>query len=514
VGLGKRNIFRLFAAALPVLAFVAPQLTFGTALDEYVAAPDSNYTYHIESVDDSEPNYTCYVLDMTSQAWRSSTEVNRTLWQHWLYVVVPATVSSERAMLFISSGNNGDDPATYIFGLLSGIATYTNSVVSYLEQVPNQPLYFTDETHSRSEDAIIAYSWDKFLNGGDANWPAQLPMVKSAVRAMDTVQDFCASPQRGEITINDFVVSGASKRGWTTWLTAAVDSRAAAIVPMVIDLLNMERSFRHHHAAYGFWAPAVHDYEEMGIFGWFDTGEMDSLLEIVDPYEYSDRLTMPKYMVNSAGDDFFLPDSSWFYFDDLSGEKYLRYIPNTNHSLENSDALDSLVLFYQAILTAAPLPQFTWTLEDDGSIRLQTVDTPVQVNLWQATNPTARDFRLTTIGDAWTSTELTNQEGGVYVGQVPQPPAGWTAFFVELIYNSGQLYPYKFTTGVSVVPAYLPFACDFNFDGNVDLTDLEFLTSYWLQNEPASDISPPYGDSITNLPDFAEFANHWLDAKP
>ena len=47
-------------------------------------------------------------------------------------------------------------------------------------------------------------------------------------------------------------------------------------------------------------------------------------------------------MVNASGDQFFLPDSSQFYFDDLSGEKYLRYVPNASHSLEKTDALENL----------------------------------------------------------------------------------------------------------------------------------------------------------------------------
>ena len=41
---------------------------------------------------------------------------------------------------------------------------------------------------------------------------------------------------------------------------------------------------------------------------------------------------MPKLVLNSAGDQFFLPDSSQFYFDALPGPKKLRYTLNTDHS--------------------------------------------------------------------------------------------------------------------------------------------------------------------------------------
>jgi PhoPQ-activated pathogenicity-related protein len=111
-----------------------------------------------------------------------------------------------------------------------------------------QPLVFADEQKPRSEDEIIAYTWDKFLKGGDDQWPLRLPMTKAAVRALDTITSFCA---REGLTLDGFVVAGASKRGWTTWATAAVDRRVVAIVPMVIDMLNIVPSFKHHLAVYG-----------------------------------------------------------------------------------------------------------------------------------------------------------------------------------------------------------------------------------------------------------------------
>ena len=81
------------------------------------------------------------------------------------------------------------------------------------------------------------------------------------------------------------------------------------------------------------------------------------------------------------------------YFDDLKGVKYIRYVPNAEHSL-NGDAVQSILAFYQGVLKGSPLPKFSWKLETDGSIQVRAEDKPKQVNLWQATNPKARDFRL------------------------------------------------------------------------------------------------------------------------
>ena len=129
-------------------------------------------------------------------------------------------------------------------------------------------------------------------------------------------------------------------------------------------------------------------------------------------------------------------------------------MPNTDHSLEQEalDVLASLAVFHQAQLVGADLPDFSWTLQEDGSITVDTIDTPMEVNLWQATNPNARDFRYDTIGSAWTSSALTDLGDGTYIAEVLTPVEGWTAFFAELIFDSGLGAPYKFTTQVNVVP--------------------------------------------------------------
>lgn len=485
-----------------------PRAAGATALDDYVNAPDSNYGYYVVTTNHNT-GYTTYILNMTSQKWRDSNEVDRPIWHHWLIIIKPDTAVSNVSLLWINGGSNGGSVPASANDILVQLALSTNTVVSDLRMVPNEPLTFTDETGSRTEDGIIAYTFDKYLDSGDANWPLLLPMTKSAVRAMDTVTDCLSKIPEGAVDVNEFVVSGASKRGWTTWLTAAVDSRVIAIVPAVIDVLNMDVQMKHHYSAYGFYSNAVHDYVDMNVFQRFGTPQTDALLKIVDPYGYRDRLTMPKFLINATGDQFFLPDSSQFFFNNLTGEKHLRYIPNTDHSLNNS-AYDSLAVFYQSVLYGPSLPQFSWTV-DNNSITVQTLNTaPSQVRLWQARNPSARDFRLETIGAVWTSSALTetSQGSGQYVGAVNEPPAGWTAFFIEMIYT---VPPCKLTTQVAVVPSCLPFAYKFGFnnDRGIDLKDLAIMFDYWLGAEPSVDIAPVCGDGIVNFLDYSAFSKEW-----
>ncbi len=447
---------RILLALLIATILLSAQLSLATPLDDYVAAPDSNYHYNVLRTIKAAGCTTC-VIEMTSQSWRSDSEVDRPLWQHWLTIVKPDKVTSDIALLWITGGSNDRPAPTQPEQMLLAIAQQSSSVVAELRMVPNQPLNFPDGGRPRYEDAIIAYTFDKYVRTGDATWPLLLPMVKSAVRAMDTIQEYMGCVPEGT-HIEKFFVSGGSKRGWTTWLTAAVDKRVVAIAPVVIDVLNMDEQMKHHYAAYGFYSKAIEDYQDMNIFARLDTPEGQALIKFIDPYEYRDRYTMPKFLINSSGDQFFLCDSAQFYFHDLPGEKYLRYVPNTDHGLGGSDADKSLLAFYASILRGLPRPKFTWRIEKNRITVTTISGVPKEVNLWQATNEQGRDFRLQTIGKAWQSSPLEHAGSDSYVAKVLQPKKGWTAFFVELVYDSGLPVPYKFTTQVHVVPDTLPFA--------------------------------------------------------
>jgi PhoPQ-activated pathogenicity-related protein len=425
-----------------------------TALDRYVASPDTNYSWRLVKTVDG-PGYKTHVIDLISQKWRSSDEVSRPLWQHWLTIVQPDEVKSSTGMLFIGGGSNRTNPPSKSEDNLILVAASTGTVVAEIKNVPNEPLTFAGETKSRTEDSLIAYTWDKFLRTGDELWPARLPMTKAAVRAMDTITAFCSSEAGGKVTVDKFFVAGGSKRGWTTWTTAAVDNRVIAIAPIVIDMLNIVPSFIHHFEAYGFYAPAVGDYVREKIMDWNGTPEYRALMKIEEPFEYRQRLDLPKFIINATGDQFFLPDSSQFYFKELPGVKYLRYVPNAEHSLRGSDAWMTLLGAYTAIVKGSKLPEFSWTFEGPGVLRVKSKDKPEAVKLWQATNPKARDFRITTIKDAWTSADLKEESEGVYVAKVEKPAEGWTGYFVELTF--GTKAPVKFTTDVRVIPDVKPF---------------------------------------------------------
>ena len=453
------------AAMSGVMAGAPPQSTARakasatTALDRYVAAPDPNFSWKVAKPLPAD-GVTATLLDMTSQKWLTEAEVERPLWTHWITVVRPEKVTSDVALLFITGGSLDRQPPSAPSAWLVDAAKMTGTITAELRLVPNQPVVFKDdpEQKKRSEDDFIAYTWNKYLRTGDEKWPARLPMTKSAVRAMDAVTAFAASADGGGNKVTRFVVSGASKRGWTTWTTAAVDNRVIAIAPAVIDMLNVEPSFIHHYRAYGKWSDAVKDYEQQGIMDWMGTKEFRALMKIEEPYEYRERLTMPKYLVNASGDQFFLPDSSQFYFDDLKGEKHLRYVPNASHSLDKSDALENLVAFYAEIVGDKPRPQIKWSFEKDGSIKVVAKDRPDSVLMWQATNPDARNFRQDAIGNAYQSTPLGPSGPNTWVARVKPPAKGWTAFFIELTFANGGKYPFKETSGIRVLPDTLPFA--------------------------------------------------------
>jgi PhoPQ-activated pathogenicity-related protein len=448
------------AAAALALASAPASANPKNALDAYVARPDPAFSWKVVG-QVSGPGYHGAVLEMVSQTWLTAKEVDKPVWKHWLTVIVPEKVAHKTGFLFITGGDNTDKAPTKATERFAKMAVETSSVVSELDDVPSQPLRFTEDPKPRVEDEIIAYQQAKFLKSHDPLDLVRLPMVKSGTQAMTAVQQYLASDAGGKLNVDGFVVSGGSKRAWTTWLVGALDKRVVAIIPIVINTLNLEASRRHQWEAMGYFSPAIKDYVENGLVpGAIGSTGMAEIARIEDPLNYRDRpaMTMPKYVINAVGDQYFPPDNTRFSYHLLPQLKRLRMIPNSKHSTAGTDINESMTAFYEAVLNHTPIPDYSWMVRKDGAIVVRSATSPLAVRLWQGNDPKARDFRVDTIGDkAFTATLLTRRGDGTWVGKVAKPASGWTAYFVELVYPSGGAYPFKFTTEVSVIPDTLPY---------------------------------------------------------
>jgi len=396
-------------------------------LDSYIAAKDASYKWsRIAGRDDGPMPYA--ELRLVSQTWR------QIAWKHRLMILRPPnTRKATQALLLISGGSWRDGMETRPLSPTSGTlrtamaaATAVQMPVAVLEQVPFQPLY-----DGLTEDRLIAHTFDQYLNGGEDDWPLLLPMTKAAVRAMDAVQEFAA--KEWQLEIQKFVVTGASKRGWTTWLAGAADNRVVAIAPMVIDVLNMSAQMKHQLATYGAYSEQIADYTRLKIQDRMDTEAGRRLLSIVDPWSYRQRLKMPKLILLGTNDPYWTLDSLNLYYDSLVGEKYILYIPNAGHGLGDMQRILSDIAALSASAAGKlRLPKFTWEMQQrPGAAQLAAKSDlkPAGVVVWLADSPT-KDFRKA----RWRCEPLEAIDGR-YVRELKAPQRGRSAMFAEATYD-------------------------------------------------------------------------------
>ncbi len=412
--------------------FSLATLSVQAGLMEYVQRPDPNFMWEERGMETREDG-TIYDLYLVSQVWQGIT------WEHQLQVYLPNQIKYPDTMLLFNVGGEAseDDIA---FGLT--LAKLTSAPCAILYHIPNQPLF-----DGKKEDELIAYTFDKYIETGDEDWPLLFPMTKSLVKAMDALQAF--SKKRLTTPIEGFVVSGASKRGWTSWLTAVVDPRVKAIVPLVIDMLNLFEQMPHQLELWGTYSEEIDDYTRRGMQEQMETERGRYLFNMVDPYTYREQLTLPKLLVIGTNDRYWTLDAMNLYWDDLRGPKYVLYVPNSGHGLEDRQrATAGLTAFFRFIASGQPLPQLSWQyLNADGKLRLILKATPIpeKVQLWYTDAP-ARDFR----SSHWEATPLA-EENGTFTGEVAFSPEKYVALFGEFLYQIDG-FPCYFSTQVRLEP--------------------------------------------------------------
>jgi PhoPQ-activated pathogenicity-related protein len=391
----------------------------------YVSRDDGAFAWVREGKTETPLGATIHELRLTSQRWKGIT------WRHTLLVVQPSKVTSDVAVLVVSGGNTESRGDTQTRLIATTIAAQIQAIVAVLFAVPNQPLF-----DGLTEDNLIAHTFVKVLETGDKEWACLLPMTKSAVKAMDAIQQF-AEKELG-IKVNGFVVTGASKRGWTTWLTAVADpKRVKGIAPIVYDNLNIPAQMRHQREVFGGFSEQIREYEERGLLDLVvGNGKAQEIVQLVDPYFYRERLTMPKLIINGTNDRYWALDAANFYFYDLPGEKHILYVPNAGHGLEGGldRVLRTLTAFFNRVAGRIAFPKLQWQWKQEGNsmtLVIRSEPKPKEVLIWTAKAPT-KDFR-----DAKWSSQTINDADGEFNFTLNPPEQGFAAAFAELVYEIG-----------------------------------------------------------------------------
>ncbi len=415
-------------------------------LAKYVAQADDSFKWVKRREGDLQGGE--YVeLIVTSQTWRGI------VWKHSLFVFKPAEVpDASQALLLIAGGRwrpeleqpptEGDQKLPKEAMIVAALGNHLKTPVATIMHVPQQPIF-----DGLSEDAAISYTFEQYMKTGDDTWPLLLPMVKSAVRAMDATQAFAA--QEWKLDIKHFTVTGASKRGWTTWLTGAVDDRANAIAPMVIDTLNMNEQMKHQFASWGKYSEQIEDYTEKGLHDVFSTPRGKALTKIVDPYSYRELLDKPKLILNGTNDRYWALDALNLYWNDLPGEKHVLYVPNRGHDLDDLPrVVGTVAALHQSAAGRLKLPDLEWKHEDSGVDHLLTVTSdvpPKRVSAWVASSKTL-DFREA----VWSAEEM-GAADGKFQHTVKNGDGAYHAVFGEALYEfGGGSMPFYLSTNVRI----------------------------------------------------------------
>jgi PhoPQ-activated pathogenicity-related protein len=424
------------AVCFAALASTAPARA---DLADYVKKPDDAFSWKVKNKENVN-GVRVWEISLVSQKWHDI------VWDHELVVYLANDAKPGKTMMLFNTGGDKQNLRWQFIGL--EVARQSGAPVAVLYGVPKQPLF-----DDKKEDALIAETFVRYLKTKDDTWPLLFPMAKSVVKAMDALQAF--SKEEWKEPVKDFIISGGSKRGWTTWLTAASgDIRVKAIAPMVIDALSMVEQMKHQEETFGKPSEMIHDYVERGLVPLPDSDDARKLWRMVDPYTYRDKVTQPKLILLGNNDRYWATDALNLYWDGLKGPKWVCYVPNAGHDLQQqgkvagSRAIAALSAFTRHVVEDKPMPKLSWKYDDaDGKVRLTVEASPAPkgARLWVATAPT-RDFREA----KWEERKLTVDKDGSVVGEVAPPKEGCLAVYGDLDYEIGGV-KYNLCTQIRVV---------------------------------------------------------------
>jgi PhoPQ-activated pathogenicity-related protein len=409
-------------------------VTTNNELLEYVNAPDATYCWErLESRRVREG--TLHDIRILSQTWQGL------LWAHRFHLYLPDHVATPHwALLTIGSDGPREEGLTHLdFELGHSLGV----VCAHLYDIPNQPLF-----DGLREDELLAHTLTQYMDTDDVTWPLLFPMVKASVRAMDTTAAICSEedlpvPER-------FIVHGASKRGWASWLTAVADPRVRAIVPEVYDNLNLFAQMPHQVKVWETYSEMIDEYTEQRLQDKMRTPRGHQLALTVDPYTYRSQLTLPKLLIHGLNDRYWATDALNLYWDDLIGDKHVLYAPNQPHNIaDRTHVRTTQAAFLRAVIAGSSLPDVSVAFDERDEtleIVLRTGVAALEAHVWTAASAN-QDFRSAD----WQTWPLTATEDRQrFAGTVARPAKGYVAVVAECRFPHED-QPYLLSTQVRVL---------------------------------------------------------------
>ena len=332
----------------------------------FVARPDSSYAWKRSSVSGRA------ALDLTSQTWQGQK------WRHDVVLVEPEGGVRVKGGAIIEVTGWTPNERDFAYGQL--LADSSGMVVALLFQVPSQPLWGFEE------DDLIAHTFEKYFETGDPSWPLLFPMVKSVKSAMDALGE---STKGSNNPLTKFVVTGGSKRGWTTWLVGSLDDpRVVGLAPAVFDNLDFVAQLERQKAYWGAYSPMIADYTDRGLQDLLGTDRGKALIRLVDPVYSLPKV--PTLVLTATNDAYWTVDSAQVYWSRLTMPKWSLAIPNAPHTMgDRGWWAPSLGLFAASCVGSRPMPSVSSSLSLEGDKWRLSIDVspgPASYKVWRATS--------------------------------------------------------------------------------------------------------------------------------
>ena len=286
-------------------------------------------------------------------------------------------------------------------------------------------------------EQIIFYSIQQYEKTGDLTWVPFPQATKALVRAMDVLETV-SEKELGQ-RFKRFILTGCSKMGMASYLTAVYDARVTGIIPVGGDLfLNNDHSIASMALA-GAMKSSGYPMD-------WSSERMRKMRVMADPLTYRQKLTASVLSVIGTKDSMYALDAANYYWNDLPAQKYHLYLDNSTHGSEeylNPKATRTRHAFTRALALGKDLPKI------ESKVQVENI----RIRLQATSSIPATSACLWSLGaqQQWSSKPLVSTDNGrTFTGDTDKAQRGQSAVYAELEFELDGLV-YSLTTGIEVI---------------------------------------------------------------